>query len=523
MSATVTPPSLNDDQARRSSIRIFISYRRGDSADVSGRIGDRLQADFGAANVFKDVNSIPVGVDFEEYISEQLQQCDVVLVLIGPSWASVTNRDGRPRLHDPADLVRIEIEQALHHKRLVIPTLVGHAHMPDVALLPESIQKLTRRNASQVRPDPDFHRDMDRLVRELQQYQTKLFPHLSSFKESSPLKSAESPNPHKEFAEAPENLLRVPSTQSQGESISVAESASSGQPRAAVSQPAQPSAPVPASVVSARPQASGTLPMIDSAHRARDEQTATAARLGIDLTWTNFLGINFRLIPAGEYRAGPTTDGPCAKPGARPVRVKIERPFWAARFVLTNAMIAAFLDDPGEEKALATDRLFAAAARRGEDDDLPCTHISAADAAVLCRWLNRREPNRRFRLPTEAEWEFLARAGVEMALHPRIPLAPTTGPSAADSRRVNPFGLVDVVGNVSEWTATPFAFQLDAAALTRTAEASSGSLAVRGGSWRYRPEELTLAWRKSVAATRRSDDLGVRLVCDLAERGATDE
>jgi tetratricopeptide (TPR) repeat protein len=149
-------------------LKIFISYRRADAADTAGRIFDRLKAAFGDNSVFKDVDSILVGADFEEVIAERIADCDAVLVIIGPRWATESLGNGPPRLHDPADLVRKEIEQALQRQVPVVPALVGFAEMPKPSELPESIRKVTRRNAISIRPDPDFHRDMDRLIQALQ-------------------------------------------------------------------------------------------------------------------------------------------------------------------------------------------------------------------------------------------------------------------------------------------------------------------------------------------------------------------
>ena len=154
-------------------MKIFISYRRSDSADAAGRIFDRLKAAFGEKNIFKDVDSIPVGANFEEVIAERLSDCEAVIVIIGQTWASVARSDGPPRLHDPADFVRIEVEQAFRGRVPVVPALVGNAVMPGPEQLPESIQKLTRRNAISIRPDPDFHPDMDRLIKALNRHANK--------------------------------------------------------------------------------------------------------------------------------------------------------------------------------------------------------------------------------------------------------------------------------------------------------------------------------------------------------------
>jgi hypothetical protein len=66
---------------------IFLSYRRSDAADISGRIFDHFAARFGHNRVFKDVDSIPIGGEFKRLVLDQIEQ-SVVVVLIGPTWAS---------------------------------------------------------------------------------------------------------------------------------------------------------------------------------------------------------------------------------------------------------------------------------------------------------------------------------------------------------------------------------------------------------------------------------------------------
>jgi len=145
---------------------LFISYRRSDSSDITGRIFDRLVGHFGnkPVKVLRDVDSIPVGEDFREVLRDRIKDCDVVLVVIGPTWANVKDGKGVRRIDDAADTVRIEIEQALELKKKVIPVCVTHAPMPTEEDLPEAIKKLAFRNGVQVRPDPDFNNDIGRLI-----------------------------------------------------------------------------------------------------------------------------------------------------------------------------------------------------------------------------------------------------------------------------------------------------------------------------------------------------------------------
>src|SRR5262245_3456964 len=101
--------------------KVFISYRRGDSADVVGRIDDHLVKVFGRESVFKDVDSISLGTDFRKVISQRVSECDVLLAVIGPMWLAARGPSGGRRLDDEADYVRIEIETALRRDIPVIP------------------------------------------------------------------------------------------------------------------------------------------------------------------------------------------------------------------------------------------------------------------------------------------------------------------------------------------------------------------------------------------------------------------
>jgi hypothetical protein len=143
--------------------KIFLSYRRQDSAGVAGRIYDRLRAHFGDDALFMDIDSIPFGLDFREHINSAFDQCGVLLAVIGPHWAGEA---GAPRrIDDPRDFVRIEVEAALERKLPVIPILIDRARMPGEADLPPSLVMLAYRNAIEVDQGRDFHPHVDRLIK----------------------------------------------------------------------------------------------------------------------------------------------------------------------------------------------------------------------------------------------------------------------------------------------------------------------------------------------------------------------
>jgi hypothetical protein len=143
--------------------RVFISYRRQESSGLAGRLYDRLAARFGDDQVFMDVDTIALGVDFAEVITQAVSSCEVLLAVIGPRWLSATDEDGRRRLDDPDDLVRLEIAAALERDIRVIPILVEGAVMPRRQQLPEALAGLARRNALFLRHE-SFRADAERLL-----------------------------------------------------------------------------------------------------------------------------------------------------------------------------------------------------------------------------------------------------------------------------------------------------------------------------------------------------------------------
>jgi len=130
--------------------RVFISYRRDDAAGFSHAIHDRLADHLGRGQVFMDVHGIAPGADFVQRLQGVVQDCDVLVALIGRRWAG-ERAGGGARLHDPDDWVRIEIATALQRGIRVIPVLLDGAKMPDAADLPADLRPLLRLNALDVR------------------------------------------------------------------------------------------------------------------------------------------------------------------------------------------------------------------------------------------------------------------------------------------------------------------------------------------------------------------------------------
>jgi hypothetical protein len=153
---------IPDRAIRSTAMKVFISYRREDSAGYTGRLYDSLRARFGDDNVFLDVSGIDSGRKFADVIQGAIHSCDVLLAVIGPEWLTCA-ASGRRRIDDPGDLVRTEIVTALDAAIRVIPVLVGGAAPPAVSALPPALQPLAALDAHDM-TDERWTYDTDRLI-----------------------------------------------------------------------------------------------------------------------------------------------------------------------------------------------------------------------------------------------------------------------------------------------------------------------------------------------------------------------
>src|SRR5262249_38127387 len=146
--------------------KVFISYRRDDSAGYAGRVRDRLERELGRNLLFMDVDGIPLGTNFSKVLHEEVSKCGVLLAMIGPNWPDARDEHGNRRLDDPNDFVRIEIAAALQRNVPVIPVLLEGARIPKADELPEDLKELALRNGMEIR-HASFQDDMNRLIRGL--------------------------------------------------------------------------------------------------------------------------------------------------------------------------------------------------------------------------------------------------------------------------------------------------------------------------------------------------------------------
>ncbi|MEM1150979.1 MAG: toll/interleukin-1 receptor domain-containing protein [Pseudomonadota bacterium] len=154
---------------------LFISYRRSDSADFSGRVADFFEYRYPDVRVFFDMVAIEPGEDFVKAIERRIASSEVVLAMIGETWLSAADSAGKRRLDDPGDFVRLELASALSTGTRIIPVLLENARMPGEDELPEPLKGLARCNAQFIRGQA-FKRDAEHLgefIREFLQNSAK--------------------------------------------------------------------------------------------------------------------------------------------------------------------------------------------------------------------------------------------------------------------------------------------------------------------------------------------------------------
>jgi hypothetical protein len=141
---------------------VFISYRRDDAPGYTRALYEALEKQFGAAQVYMDVDAIKPGVDFVEALEAALASCHILIAVIGENWLIASNDRGR-RIDDPNDFVRMEIATALKRGIPVVPLLVEGATMPSAEDVPSDLKPLARRNALAI-SHARFSGDLARVV-----------------------------------------------------------------------------------------------------------------------------------------------------------------------------------------------------------------------------------------------------------------------------------------------------------------------------------------------------------------------
>jgi formylglycine-generating enzyme required for sulfatase activity len=227
-------------------------------------------------------------------------------------------------------------------------------------------------------------------------------------------------------------------------------------------------------------------------------------------TYTNGIGMEFVLIPAGSFQMGADRNFEEASDDETPQhRVTISRPFYLGKTEVTQAQWTAVMgNNPSKFKGRTN----------------PVEQVSWDDVQEFIRRLNRKEGTDKYRLPTEAEWEYAARAGTTSAysfgddasyLGRYAWYDGNSGdrPHPVGQKPPNAWGLHDMHGNVWEWVQDWYdGNYYGRSPSTDPRGPSSGSSRVyRGGSWIYDAAYCRSANRYSYWPDYRYDNLGFRL------------
>jgi formylglycine-generating enzyme required for sulfatase activity len=278
--------------------------------------------------------------------------------------------------------------------------------------------------------------------------------------------------------------------------------------------PAAPAAKAPAP--SAPATAKQVIPNITPLMRAQERDKYA--------NFTSAVGAEMLLVTSGVFNMGSA--GPESQPNEQPVtRTYISR-FYISRFPITNAQYEKF------------DAAHSSKRAPWADHSHPVVYVSALDAERFCAWLSRVE-GRRYRLPTEAEWEYAAR-GLDNRIfpwgdqldsgkygnfadarssfpwkEPRIDDGwPQTSPVGSFSKGVSPFGIEDLAGNVFEWCLDGYVAYKGKDIANPRGPREGAKRIYRGGSWKSRAASLRTTSRNFNAPDYSSNDVGFRVVCE---------
>jgi formylglycine-generating enzyme required for sulfatase activity len=416
--------------------KVFISYRRDDSAGYAHAIHSRLVQHFSKDQVFMDVDTVEPGVDFVRAIEKAVGECDVLVVLIGKRW--VGEPGGTSRLDNTKDYVRLEVSTALARDIRVIPVLVDGMTMPNEDSLPPPVQPITRRNAIEI-SNTRFNYDVEQLVTAVRKV----------------LASSEAKRKPDE-----DNLRRIEEERRL-----------------------------------ARQEAT----KLESAPQ-KEEGKLKPGTVFRDTLKDGSQGPEMVVVPAGMFKMGDMQGSPDEGPVHT---VRIAKPFAVGRYPITFDEYDWFTSATGRPSP--HDQGWG----RGRQ---PAINVSWNGAVEYAKWLST-QTGKRYRLPTEAEWEYAARAGTKTNYwwgnEMKSRMANCRGgdsrwggkqTSPVGSFQPNPFGLYDTAGNVFEyvedcWHENYEGAPTDGSAWLEANGGDCGSRVTRGGSWYANPVNLHASFR----------------------------
>ncbi len=493
--------------------KIFVNYRRDDVAGDARGVRDGLAAKFGKANVFMDVDNLLAGQRFDIELAKALDACDVLIAIIGPRW--MEQLKARMQVGE-RDYVREEIAAALARNIVVIPVRVGRdgqmTPFPRAEDLPEEIRELVLYQKHDVAHER-FGRDIADLVAAVVTVRRVGKPTVPVW-QRPPLVAALAAvvmavgyaGAHWAGVPVPWPWAASPPVESIQDRVATA------------------AAGVAKDVEAARQRAGEKLAASSDAIRAASEKFSGSG--GAEARKTPKAGEVFRdcpdvcpemvVVQAGEFTMGSNEDDN-EKP---PHKVTIGKPFAVGKFTVTfdewDACVA-----EGGCKTKPSDQGWGRAKR-------PVIKVSWDDVTnEYLPWLNKKT-GKTYRLLTEAEWEYAARAGSTTKYSWGDEIGKgnancdgcgsqwdNTQTAPVGSFKPNAFGLYDMHGNVWQWTVDCWHDSYKEAPTGGeawiTACSNGSARVVRGGSWFSFPRNLRAAFRKWLSADIRNQLIGVRV------------
>lgn len=483
--------------------KIFISYRRDDTKYPARDIHKALCKATSNDDVFMDVDSIPLGANYRKILKSWVGECDILLALIGPGWIEARDpKTKQRRVDNPNDFVRTEISEALARGIPVVPVLLDGTSMPNVNLLPDDLKELVDRQAEYVEYRT-FDADLERLIRKL-----RLSQNIG----------------HADLHQQPTAPVVVPSDDREGRrkrSQNVGRTDLHPQPTApatARSDSREGRIRVDAKIVQGAPEG-WFMPGNGKVEWFKDHEN----------------GPEMVVVPAGSFMMGsPKTEPGWLKIESPQHAVTVARPFAIGRHPVTRGQFAAFVKQTGYETeggawvfAGGTSKEDPQASWRNlgflQDENHPVVCVSWNDAKAFAAWLST-ESGQLYRLPSEAEWEYAARAGTTTPFWWGSTITPAqanyngnyvylkksigefrgkTGPEfrggtvAVGEFEANPWGLYQVLGNVLEWCEDIWNEDFDGAPSDGSPLLQGGfdDRVLRGGYWAADPKALRSAFR----------------------------
>lgn len=442
--------------------QIFISYRRADSQWAASRLYDSLIQVFPEERLFMDVDSIDPGQDFVNVLADRVGRADVFLALIGPDWLTEKNAAGMRRIDDTEDFVRIEIGSALAQSTtVVIPVLLDGARPPAEAELPDPLKPLARRHFARLTHE-GYRSEVGRLI-----------DGIGKALELKPGEAGLDVLPPRTPILTGKRLAWL--GVAGGLAVTV------GVVAWVMSRPADPA---------------------DNPDLAIFSECVQCPEMVV--------------IPAGTFVMGsPETEENRLDQEGPAHSVTVGR-FAIARTEVTFEQWDACVADGGCRGYTPPDD---GVSRIG----FPAYNITWNDAQAYVAWLNDQAPGDPYRLPTEAEWEYAARAGTTTAYYwgdapdrayanmgrEICCIGAAEGPdewigaSPVASFKPNAFGLFDMAGNLWEWTEDHYhdtytGAPSDGSEWARQSKGGPpGRRVLRGGSYKDRPFQVRSAIRIS--------------------------